>query len=408
MVRLFLSLVITLVVLPLVTRSQSSTGDLCPKNCTCGVPANADAFRPRAQEREVNCVGRGFTEIPYWDIPCDARIIDFSDNNLTRLTRSSFRGLQQLEYIALKNNHISYMETATFAGLPNLKDVILVQNDFTEIDERPFWDAEFGNIILQVDDNPFFCNFQLKRTYLQIESKVSMSGIFCETGERKRPFIIKRRRTQIPDNYLIDVIDIIRMRLYSYQIASIAGACWAFVWMCIVGLYFLWTYDEGRYRKQYGRYFSRAKKEAHKQAKRLNQQRNGELEFELDPEYDEYEMAEYHDHGTAPHDGYYYDDRARHQDSARFGPPRDEYLDEPVGRGVTPYDDDPPRPQSAGRRDNIGARYHPQHQDSVREDSYYPNSMPPSDMGAARPYSPPRHDAGRNSPGQNHDEEFDI
>ena len=248
--------------------SGSSSGQ-CPKNCTCGVPTTFDIYRARVQDEVVNCIGQGFTEIPYWDIPCDIRVIEFSNNNIKKLTRSSFRGLQQLEYIYLKNNKIDYMEAATFAGLPNLKDVVLVENEFTDIDERPFWDGAFGGLSVQLDGNPFFCDQELRRTIENIEDKVSLSGVFCADGERRRPVMKRNHGTQVKGEYFHEIYMIIRKRLYSWQIGLIAGACWAFTWIVVVLVYFFWTWDEGKPRKQVTGALNKARGDTWSKAKKV-------------------------------------------------------------------------------------------------------------------------------------------
>ena len=214
----------------------------CPGNCTCGAPKSYDQFRGRRPDEVIDCSNKGYFEIPYWDIPCDTRVIDFSDNKLIRLTRSSFRGLQQLEYIYLARNQIDYMEAATFAGLPNLKEIVLSGNNFDDIDERPFWDGTFPSLMVQFDQNPFFCDIELKRTIQDVEYKIAMEGgIKCADGERRRPVMYRNRQSQVKGFPYIEAYEIIRNRHYSWEIGLIAGACWTFTWLCVALFYFFWT-----------------------------------------------------------------------------------------------------------------------------------------------------------------------
>ena len=62
----------------------------------------------------------------------------------------------------LSGNRISYIEAETFAGMPNLKTVNLVDNLLSEIDERAFWRAQFNNMMVMVDGNPWYCDEDLK------------------------------------------------------------------------------------------------------------------------------------------------------------------------------------------------------------------------------------------------------
>ncbi|XP_075261441.1 uncharacterized protein LOC142353119 [Convolutriloba macropyga] len=175
------------------------------------------------QEEKIDCEGAMYSEIPYTSIPCNAKRINFANNNITKLTRNSFRGLQQLEEIVLSGNMISYIEAETFAGLPNLQTVNLVDNLLTEIDERPFWRAQFESMMLMVDGNPWYCDEDLKETVEAIEGKVTFIGLTCRGG------FIRGIRGTIVGREFEDIRDRIENDFESWEIALIVSGCFAAV-----------------------------------------------------------------------------------------------------------------------------------------------------------------------------------
>ena len=242
-------------------------------------------FSNRGNQETIDCTGSSYTQIPYWDIPCDATIIKFTGNKIRKLTRTDFRGLQQLQEVYLDRNEIEYMEAETFAGLPNLRSVNLGGNKIKELDERPFWSGQFsGSLTVEVGSNPFDCNIELRRTVDQIRHKVDLAGIICNTFDRKRPVI--RRKKNYKGRPYDEIYNQIRKRMVSWEIGLIASACWVFFWACMAAGYFFYTYDDGSVRKKYTHRLTSARDRTMSKARSINNRYGGggRLEFE------EYEM----------------------------------------------------------------------------------------------------------------------
>ena len=87
---------VTLIVMIMSSTSRGVWGDVTfassPDRCT-----ERRVGDLMDQEDKIDCEGAMYNEIPYQSIRCDARRINFANNNLTRLTRMSFRGLQVRE-----------------------------------------------------------------------------------------------------------------------------------------------------------------------------------------------------------------------------------------------------------------------------------------------------------------------
>ena len=382
------------------TQASDVTFSSCPRNCTCGVPHNSDGFSNRGSQEQIDCSGNVFTEIPYWDIPCDATIIKFTGNKIRKLTRTDFRGLQQLQEIYLDRNQIDYIEAETFAGLPNLRSVNLGGNKFTEIDERPFWAGKFsGSLTVELGSNPFDCDIELRRTVEEIRHKVDLAGIICAEIDRRKPVI--RRNRKLTGRPYDDVDGQIRRRKLSWQIGLIASACWVFFWACFAAGYFCYTYDDGNVRKKYTRQLTSAREITMSKARSINNKYGGTGRIESEEEYEMDPSAETYREDPR----YYYSDPyddPRSRSPNRSMSPNMMQHDSNDPRFVRDFQDDREFPNMGYRtapmenhhrmsldpRENpdeshlyslpnrgTPGRYNaqPSHSDSVREQEYFPN-----------------------------------
>ncbi|XP_067663072.1 leucine-rich repeat-containing protein 24-like [Haliotis asinina] len=81
---------------------------------------------------EVNCSGSNLQYVP-WDLHSTIKVLDLSNNNLTRLSSGNFQKYTSLEKLYLRNNKISELENETFSRLTRLKNLDLSSNQFTRV-----------------------------------------------------------------------------------------------------------------------------------------------------------------------------------------------------------------------------------------------------------------------------------
>ena len=62
------------------------------------------------------------------DLPKEITSLDLSRNNITRITNSSFDGLQMLKILSLTKNNLQFIAKGAFLCLPNLQYVALDKN----------------------------------------------------------------------------------------------------------------------------------------------------------------------------------------------------------------------------------------------------------------------------------------
>ncbi|XP_046563864.1 slit homolog 1 protein-like [Haliotis rubra] len=81
---------------------------------------------------EVNCSGSNLQYVP-WGLHSMIKVLDLSNNNLTRLSGGNFQKYTSLEKLYLRNNQISELENETFSMLTKLKNLDLSSNQFTRV-----------------------------------------------------------------------------------------------------------------------------------------------------------------------------------------------------------------------------------------------------------------------------------
>ncbi|XP_066263484.1 leucine-rich repeat-containing protein Bf66946 [Branchiostoma lanceolatum] len=105
------------------------TVNACPSACKCTVSLYG--------EMVVSCGGMGLTEIPE-DIPRRAVYLILKDNNITKVTSYSFKGLKNLQGIDLSNNKISHISSAALRHQGHLDDIDLSMNKLTSVSQKLF------------------------------------------------------------------------------------------------------------------------------------------------------------------------------------------------------------------------------------------------------------------------------
>lgn len=103
---------------------QSVNG--CPRFCSC------------YEESTVDCSHKLFLQIEVDRIPKTTKIIDYSNNQLSKVTRSHFQGLNLLEELYLHQNMIAEIEDGSFKDLTNLTSLFLNKNSVGFITGKAF------------------------------------------------------------------------------------------------------------------------------------------------------------------------------------------------------------------------------------------------------------------------------
>ena len=103
-----------------------SSANGCPDFCSC---LTSDA---------VDCSHRFLAKIEGHSIAKTTKLLYYSDNRLTNITYSHFKGLNYLRTLHLHNNKISNIEDASFDDLGNLTILSLNNNNLSSITKNTF------------------------------------------------------------------------------------------------------------------------------------------------------------------------------------------------------------------------------------------------------------------------------
>ncbi|XP_035660779.1 slit homolog 2 protein-like [Branchiostoma floridae] len=136
----------------------SAADTTCPSPCTC-----TDTYG----ELTVSCSGQGLTDIPS-NIPSSVMWLNLQYNNITRVSRSSFQGLQNLHGVNLANNNIKHISTSAFRNLQHLQNVDISGNQLSTLSEGVFNKSittarqDQRNFFVYMANNPWNCDCKLK------------------------------------------------------------------------------------------------------------------------------------------------------------------------------------------------------------------------------------------------------
>ncbi|XP_078620323.1 leucine-rich repeat-containing protein Bf66946 [Branchiostoma floridae x Branchiostoma japonicum] len=134
------------------------TVQACPSACKCTVSLYG--------EMVVACGGMGLTEIPE-DIPRRAFYLILKDNNITKVTSYSFKGLRNLQGIDLSNNKINHISSAALRHQGHLDDIDLSMNKLTSVSQKLFdfpmssAKAQGRRFFVYLANNPWGCDCRM-------------------------------------------------------------------------------------------------------------------------------------------------------------------------------------------------------------------------------------------------------
>lgn len=102
-----------------------------------------------------NLAQNRLTKLPHLTFESQASLkwLDLSDNNIGSLSRASFVGLGQVEYLSLKNNQLSHLGPRAFTEMYNLKSLDLSGNSITTVSRDAFQGLEDHLHSLDISQN---------------------------------------------------------------------------------------------------------------------------------------------------------------------------------------------------------------------------------------------------------------
>ena len=89
--------------------------------------SNSCRYKQTSDGLSAYCDNRRLQEVPC-DLPKEITSLDLNENNITRITNSSFDGLQMLKILSLTTNNLQFIAQEAFSSLPLLQYVGLDEN----------------------------------------------------------------------------------------------------------------------------------------------------------------------------------------------------------------------------------------------------------------------------------------
>ncbi|XP_066146678.1 leucine-rich repeat-containing protein 24-like [Euwallacea fornicatus] len=144
----------------------------CSQSCTC---------KWKNGKRTAECSGRTLTEIPNTIDP-ETQVLDFSDNNLAKLTKELFvkKQLVNLQRLYLSKCRIKTVHKDTFKGLTNLVEMDLSGNFLDTVPTVAFSNCQ-SLMKLTLSSNPIKDVKRLAFNHLSYLNTLELSG--CEISE---------------------------------------------------------------------------------------------------------------------------------------------------------------------------------------------------------------------------------
>ena len=152
---------------------------VCPDVCRCSSePSSSTESDITLQD----CFSQELSRLP--GIFPTTQWLNLSDNQLTYIDESSFRGVQYLEVIDLSYNFISTLNVDTFRGLPFLQEVNLTHNRLQFVSLKAFESLQStNNPRIHWSGNPWHCNCPLQTAWKAMNNiaGVIWGDIICKS-----------------------------------------------------------------------------------------------------------------------------------------------------------------------------------------------------------------------------------
>lgn len=150
------------------------SGGECP--CRMDIKTKTADCRIRRLSAVPDCVPRTVTKLL------------FGYNELYKISPRQFEKYNELLYLNLKNNHISYLSDEAFTGLPVLNKLILRNNHLSVLNTTAFDRLSklqildlMGNEIKEIQDNIFSVLSNLRQVSLRLTMEFLKTHFFCRT-----------------------------------------------------------------------------------------------------------------------------------------------------------------------------------------------------------------------------------
>ncbi|XP_061474235.1 leucine-rich repeat and transmembrane domain-containing protein 1 isoform X1 [Rhineura floridana] len=147
----------------------------CPQNCLC-----------HHFSMTVDCRNRGLVEVPS-HLPAETQILLLSNNHIQKISQGAFTDTLVLKILDLSNNSISGLLPSTFKGLQHLQILNLTKN-----------------FIEYVDNNTFRSLPRLKELDLSFNNILSMPGTLGNNTGNITLLSMKHNKLQKVDRLLLE------------------------------------------------------------------------------------------------------------------------------------------------------------------------------------------------------------
>ena len=118
----------------------------------------------------LNISDNSISSLPIFMNLTKLKRLDFSTNKLTQIKAEQLRGLEQLEYLILIKNEISFVERGAFAGLKSLILLDLRENNLQEFEEIPD-SSKLDTLLLAYNKLKSISNFQTAKNLTVLDLK---------------------------------------------------------------------------------------------------------------------------------------------------------------------------------------------------------------------------------------------
>ena len=112
----------------------------------CPTYSNSCQYKQTSDGLSADCDNRRLQEVPC-DLPKEITVLGLNGNNITRITNSSFDGLQMLKILSLTKNNLQFIAQEAFSSLPLLQYVGLDDNRLQNLSADLFSNTQNLQII---------------------------------------------------------------------------------------------------------------------------------------------------------------------------------------------------------------------------------------------------------------------
>nr|KAG5689211.1 hypothetical protein BaRGS_014867 [Batillaria attramentaria] len=145
--------------------------------------------------------GAGLTYIP--DLPVDIIQLDFSDNNLTRLTEGTLRNLSSLQTLIVRKNQIASIHPSAFQDMGLLTTVDLSGNQLSDFDEMVMG-LKSAAVLEKLDAN----HNAFEDLPLESLSRIPGLLLLFLSGNKIRSVSKRKSQTTIGNSYNLHSLDL--------------------------------------------------------------------------------------------------------------------------------------------------------------------------------------------------------